>query len=180
MSRAPLRRARGAVNDNHRRDMLILPATILLETADEGGLAADGFSGMQLSLTVSDDRIVCRLRAGADGAPIPRGKRQVVTIELPYGERYADLIQPGFLFELAVGGKVVGHGRVDKPDLTLTTVEEFLALYEQEAASGDKGWRSRLLAEELCSELLARGFPAESLLLSKRVPVDTLRRLARR
>ena len=93
--------------------MCVIRATILLKTADEGGLPGDGFSGMQPSFTVSDDRIICRVRAGAEGAPILGGQSQIVRIELPYGEKYADLIQPGYGFELTVGGKVVGHGRVD-------------------------------------------------------------------
>ena len=61
---------------------------------------------------------------------------------------------------------------------TIATADEFLALYQRDAVDGVEAWRSRAVTEEACRVLLTRGFPAETLLLNKTLPIGVLRTLA--
>lgn len=58
------------------------------------------------------------------------------------------------------------------------TKDEFIALYEREETDGDTSWRSVAPSPDVCAQLLAEGFPPETLLLSHRLPAQTLAQLA--
>jgi len=90
--------------------MLSIEARIFLLSEDEGGLRA--FSGMQPSMNVNGELIMCRIIDGPEGESIALGQEHDVRIDLPYGERFQDVIRSGFEFGLSYGGRVLGHGEV--------------------------------------------------------------------
>ncbi len=89
--------------------MLKVSAKIELESH----MPKQGFSGMRPSFNIGKELIMCTVYSKKEKF-IPLGTPQDVDIELPYGERYSDIIRPGYKFSLNVGAKVIGQGIVKR------------------------------------------------------------------
>jgi translation elongation factor EF-Tu-like GTPase len=92
--------------------MLSVEARIYLKTEDEGGLTRPGFSGMQPSMDINGELIACKIIDGAEGERLDLGQEHDVRIDLGYGEVFSDVLRSGFKFNLNVGGRVIGNGRI--------------------------------------------------------------------
>ncbi|MFD0590077.1 hypothetical protein ACFQZE_19010 [Paenibacillus sp. GCM10027627] len=92
--------------------MLELEAEIYLKREDEGGMTKEGFSGMMTSFSVANDLVMCKVISSHNQDTIKRGQYHKVTIYLPYGEEYQDVISVGFCFTLNTGKRVIARGKV--------------------------------------------------------------------
>lgn len=92
--------------------MLSIEARIYLKTEDEGGLTRPGFSGMQPSMDVRGELIACKIIDGPKGSRLELGQEHDVRIDLAYGEDYSEVLRSGFSFNLNIGGRVIGAGRI--------------------------------------------------------------------
>lgn len=92
--------------------MLEVLAEIKLNKENEGGMDRDGFSGMMPSFNVNGELIMCKLIYGDINTKILRGQTYNIIIQLPYGERYKDVINAGYLFNLNIGGRIIGKGKI--------------------------------------------------------------------
>ncbi|GMX63996.1 hypothetical protein Elgi_04500 [Paenibacillus elgii] len=92
--------------------MLVTIAEIILLEEADGGMKRDGRSGMSPSFVVEDDLIMCEILADDNDQIFQRGKEYLVTIHLPYGEIYSEIIVTNYKFKLNYGGRTVGKGRV--------------------------------------------------------------------
>ncbi|KPV58860.1 hypothetical protein QJ48_14130 [Paenibacillus sp. A3] len=93
--------------------MLEILAEINLLEETDGGMKRDGCSGMMPSFRVNDELIMCEILAADDQHQVfHRGKTYLVTIHLPYGEIFSDIIVPNYTFELNYGSRTVGKGTV--------------------------------------------------------------------
>ncbi|GMX63304.1 hypothetical protein Elgi_30090 [Paenibacillus elgii] len=92
--------------------MLEILAEINLLEETDGGMKRDGYSGMMPSFRVKDELIMCEILATDDRQVFHRGKTYLVTIRLPYGEIFSDIILPNYAFELNYGSRTAGKGRV--------------------------------------------------------------------
>lgn len=92
--------------------MLKIEAKVYFKKQEEGGLHKNGVSGMQPSFSVTNDLIMCKL-IGRDGVvEFSLGEEYELIIELPYGEMFESEIQPGYHFNLNIGGKEFATGVV--------------------------------------------------------------------
>lgn len=94
--------------------MLKLEADIYLKSEKDGGMGKPGFPGMQPSFRVGNELILCRIWPMGDHKDMRLGTESHVSIELPYGERFAEAIRPRYEFMLNIGAKTVGQGVVRK------------------------------------------------------------------
>ena len=93
--------------------MLLIKARISFKPEeDPESLHKSGVSGMQPSFSVSDDRIMCRVTSLDDESEFVLGEEYQVSIELPYGEMYAEEITEGYRFMLSIGGREFASGVV--------------------------------------------------------------------
>ena len=92
--------------------MLSVEARIYLRPEDQGGLTRPGFSGMQPSMDINGDLIACKIIDGQEGSRLNLGEEHDVRIDLPYGEDYVDVLRSGLEFNLNVGGRIIGSGRI--------------------------------------------------------------------
>ena len=92
--------------------MLKIKAKVYFKTKDEDGFYKDPISGIQPSLSVEGDLIMCVVTGSKADEILVRGRDHLVSIELPYGEMFADEIVEGYIFHLNVGGKVIANGEV--------------------------------------------------------------------
>lgn len=68
---------------------------------------------MQPSMDINGDLVACKIIYGEEGTPMLLGYDYDVTVELPYGEIYADKVKRGFCFNLNVASRVVDYGVVE-------------------------------------------------------------------
>lgn len=94
--------------------MLKLIAEVNFLPENEGGMTKDIFSGLMVSFNVNGELIMCKINLGEEDNKkvIPKGEKHIVHIELPYGEVFKDSILPNYVFNLNVGGRVIGKGIV--------------------------------------------------------------------
>ena len=92
--------------------MLSVEATINLRTEEEGGLIRPGFSGMQPSMDINGELVACKILEGFEGNPLGLGQEHDVQIDPAYGERFSNVRRAGFLFNLNVGGRIIGRGQI--------------------------------------------------------------------
>lgn len=92
--------------------MLEFYAIIYLFNEAEGGMDREGFSGMMPSFSVNNDLIMSKILMGSINSEIKRGQEYNVKIQLPYGENFSKYIYEGYEFNLNIGGKVIGKGKV--------------------------------------------------------------------
>lgn len=92
--------------------MLIIDAKVYFKRQKEGGLHKNGSSGMQPSFSVTNDLIMCKIIGKDAVTEFVLGEEYDVSIELPYGEMFANEIRPGYRFHLNIGGKEFATGVV--------------------------------------------------------------------
>jgi hypothetical protein len=92
--------------------MLVLHATVTWFSPEQGGLGNTPFSGIQPSFAAKGELIMCRIWTIDGSQHMAVGVPCEVKIELPYGENYRDLLSTGYEFNLNVGSRVIGCGRV--------------------------------------------------------------------
>ena len=92
--------------------MLVVDAKVYFKKTSEGGLCKDGVSGMQPSFSVTGDLIACKVNGKNEITSFVLGKEYNVSIELFYGEIFAEEIKQGYHFSLNIGGKKFAEGVV--------------------------------------------------------------------
>ncbi|HWO95585.1 hypothetical protein P4H70_06660 [Paenibacillus ehimensis] len=92
--------------------MLELLAEINLLEEIDGGMKRDGYPGMIPSFRVNNELIICEILAADDRQVFHRGKTYLITIRLPCGDIFSDIIVPNYAFELNYGSRTVGKGTV--------------------------------------------------------------------
>ena len=92
--------------------MIRVTAEIHLDPQAEGGLAKDGFSGMQPSINIDGELVACKIIFGEIGTLMPLGRDYCVMLEIPYGEFHVEKLKPGFQFDINIASRKIGSGSV--------------------------------------------------------------------
>jgi len=91
--------------------MLTARARVYFKTREEGGHSR-AFSGIQPSMEIDGELVACKILKGDVGSDIELGRSHDVTIELGYGEMFADRLKQGLEFRLMIASWEIGHGEI--------------------------------------------------------------------
>ncbi len=90
--------------------MLKVNAKIYFKSEKEGGLKNPAFSGIQPSMDIDGELVMCKIIFGEEGTPMPLNNDYDVIIELAYGEMFQEKLKPGFRFNINLASRILGNG----------------------------------------------------------------------